>query len=162
MSFPRPRLTDGLIADIASRVQSGAFPAVAAEAVGVPAAVFAAWMKRGDRPGARDPYRSLAQRVRRAHAHARCMAEVALRGKEPKVWLLNGPGRHSAEAPGWSAPARAPADPKGRGGGVLLEPQLQAVLATLLAALEAYPEARTALGAMLAEQQAGEPPETEL
>src|SRR5207244_707653 len=109
-------------------------PHVAAEAAGVPAEVFQDWLERGSRPGARDPYRSLAERVRHAHGHARCMAEVALCKADPKAWLLNGPGKNSDTLPGWSAPLKGQPKPD-RGLSALLDPHLQALLGSLLEVL---------------------------
>jgi hypothetical protein len=131
------------------RVQGGAFPHVAAEAAGVPAEVFQDWMERGSRPGAREPYRSLAERVRHAHGYARCMAEIALRENDPKAWLLNGPGKKSADLPGWSAPLKGQPNPDEGAVNVLLEPQMQALLKSLTAVLEPFPDARAALAKAL-------------
>ncbi len=147
LRFP---VTEALIADIASRVQGGAFPHVAAEAAGVPAEVFQDWMERGSRPGAREPYRSLAERVRHAHGHARCMAEVALRTDDPKAWLLNGPGKNSDALPGWSTPVKAQPGADRDAANLLLDARVQALLAALMAALEPFPEARAAVAAALA------------
>ena len=94
MRVRRFHITQALIEEIAVRVQSGAFPHVAAEAAGVPAEVFQEWMERGSRPGAREPYRGLAEQVRHAHGHARCVSEVALRQKDPKAWLPFVGARH--------------------------------------------------------------------
>jgi hypothetical protein len=146
-------VTEALIQDIATRVQSGAFPHVAAEAAGVPAEVFHDWMERGSRPGARDPYRALAERVRHAHGHARCMAEVDLRQNDPKAWLLNGPGKNSDRLPGWSAPVKGQPNRDSRAVNLLLEPQLQALLARLLEVLAPFPEARAAVAVALTERQ---------
>ena len=149
MTALRFRVTEELVEKIASRVHGGAFPHVAAEAAGVPAEVFQEWMERGSRPGAREPYRSLAERVRHAHGHARCMAEVELRKHEPKSWLLNGPGKNSDALPGWSTPVKGQAADR-EAFCALLDARLQALVAALLAALEPYPEARTAVAAALA------------
>jgi hypothetical protein len=149
MTALRFHVTEALVAQIASRVQGGAFPHVAAEAAGIPAEVFQDWMERGSRPGAREPYRSLAERVRNAHGHARCMAEVDLRQTEPKAWLLNGPGKISEALPGWSAPVKG--QPAERDAiNLLLERQLQTFLVTLLEALGPYPEARAAVATAFA------------
>jgi len=155
----RFQVTEALIRDIALRVQGGAFPHVAAEAAGVPTEVFHDWMERGSRPGARDPYRALAERVRHAHGHARCMAEIALCKADPKAWLLNGPGKNSDSLPGWSAPVKGQAKPERRAVNLLLEPQMQALLASLLEVLAPFPEARAALAGALAARQASQPPE---
>jgi hypothetical protein len=154
--------TEALINDIALRVHGGAFPHVAAEAAGVPAEVFQDWLERGSRPGAREPYRSLAERVRHAHGHARCMAEIALCKADPKAWLLNGPGKNSDSLPGWSAPLKGQAKSDRRAVNVLLDPQMQTLFGSLLEVLVPYPDARTAVAAALAakvsEKPAEEPP----
>lgn len=147
MSGRRPRLTVGLIKDIASRVQLGAFPHVAAEAAGVPAELFHQWMEWGSGPGARQPYRDLAERVRHAHGYARCDAEIALRHNDPKAWLLNGPGKDSDSLPGWTTPVKSDAKPDAAN--ALPESQMQALIASLLEVLAPYPEARAALAAAL-------------
>jgi hypothetical protein len=149
MPVPRFHVTEALLRDIVVRVQGGAFPHVAAEAAGVPAEVFHDWLERGSRPGARDPYRALAERVRHAHGHARCMAEIALREDDPKAWLLNGPGKNSDRLPGWSAPVKGLAPADRRAVNVLLEPSMQALLASLMEVLAPYPDARAALAAAL-------------
>jgi hypothetical protein len=150
VSSRRFQITEQLILRIAARVKGGAFPHVAAEAEGVPVEVFHDWMERGSRPDAREPYRGLAERVRHAHGHARCMAEVHLREHDPKAWLLNGPGKNSDSLPGWSTPVRGQGETKRRTAGLLAQPQMQALIASLLEALTPYPEARAALAAALA------------
>jgi hypothetical protein len=147
MSSRRPRLTVGLIKDIAQRVQLGAFPHVAAEAAGVPAELFHQWMEWGSGPAARQPYRDLAERVRHAHGFARCNAEIHLCRTDPKAWLLNGPGKDSDSLPGWTTPIKG--DAKSNAADVLPESQMQALVASLLEALAPYPEARAALAAAL-------------
>jgi hypothetical protein len=160
MSTPlRFPVTEALVNDIAMRVQNGAFPHVAAEAAGVPAEVFQDWMERGSRPWAREPYRSLAERIRHAHGHARCMAEVALRNDDPKAWLLNGPGKNSDSLPGWTTPVRGQAGLDRQAVNALLEPQVQALFAAVLAALEPYADARAAVAAALGARQASQPAE---
>jgi hypothetical protein len=109
-------------------------------------------MERGSRPGAREPYRSLAERVRHAHGHARCMAEVALRSDDPKAWLLNGPGKNSDALPGWSTPVKGLPAADRDAVNLLLDARVQALLSALLAALEPFPEARVAVAAALAEK----------
>ena len=154
MSNIRFHVTEWLIHDITSRVQNGAFPHVAAEAAGVPAEVFHEWMERGSRPGAREPYRGLAERVRHAHGHARCMAEIELHKTSPKTWLLSGPGKNSANVPGWSTPVKGQPSTDHHAINALLEPQMQALIVSLLEALTPFPEARAALAASLAQRSA--------
>src|SRR5262249_33979079 len=76
-------------------IRSGAYPQVAAEAAGVHRKVFLAWLGRGERPKAREPYRSFAAEVRQAAAMSRVKAETDLREKDPRFWLKHGPGRET-------------------------------------------------------------------
>src|SRR5581483_9885206 len=106
-------------------------------------------MERGTRPGAEPPFRDLAERIRHAYGHARCMSEVALRNKDPKAWLLNGPGKHSDSLPGWTMPIKGQAKPERPAANALLEPQMLALLRSLLDVLTPFPEARAALAGAL-------------
>lgn len=157
MPVLRFHVTEELIKDIAMRVQNGAYPHVAAEAAGIPPDVFQDWMERGTQKGARDPYRALAERVRRAQAHARCMAEVEMRTNDAKAWLLNGPGKGTPDEPGWSAPVKAQVTQESRTVNVLLDPQMQSLFAAILQVLAPYPEARAAIAAVLGDK--APPPE---
>ena len=65
-----------------------------------PRDLFAAWLARGRRCGAREPYRSFYQRVQQAIATARLKAEVETMTKNPFYWLRYGPGRETSESPG--------------------------------------------------------------
>ena len=58
----------GVQRTIAAYVRAGAYPAVAAEAAGVPAAVFRSWMERGAKRGARAAYRAFRAAVIEASA----------------------------------------------------------------------------------------------
>lgn len=102
------RLTETLIDRICQSIRAGAYAHVAAEMAGVPAAMFADWLRRGNGPRSRGLYRRLASEVRQARAHARFMAESRVRIDAPLKWLLHGPGRETAERAGWSAPTRSP------------------------------------------------------
>jgi hypothetical protein len=152
MPVLRFTITEELIHEIGLRVQSGAYPHVAAEDVGIPAEMFQVWMERGTRPDARDPYRALAERVRQARAHARVQAEVEMRRTDPKAWLLNGPGKGTPDEPGWSAPVKAQVTREGRTVNVLLDPQMQSLYAAILQVLTPFPEARAAIAAVLEEK----------
>ncbi len=146
------RLTTELIREIGTRVRGGAFPQVAAEAADVPGEVFAEWMRRGSQPRARGRYRELVQEVRYAEAHARCMAEVALRQEDPKTWLLSGPGKGTTERPGWSGAVRGQLHADAYAGNPLLQAQTQALVALLMEVLQPYPEARAAIALALQAQ----------
>ena len=62
---------------------------------------FDDWLRRGNEKNAWEPYRTFAIDVRQAFAQARLRAEVAGFEKDPKAWLIHGPGRESEQQPGW-------------------------------------------------------------
>jgi hypothetical protein len=145
MRSPPRQPTPLLEQRIAQYIRGGCYPHVAAEARGVPRAVFTAWMERGSRPGARLPYRSFYREIRRARAEARAAAEIAAWRDDPLFWLRSGPGRETAASPGWSGQVK-PADRSAATG----EPQPGSLAwnelwQRLLAVLDQFPEARTAL-----------------
>jgi hypothetical protein len=145
----RISLTPAVEAKVLGYIRAGGFAHVAAEAAGVPRATFAAWLERGSRSGAREPYRSFVQRVQEALAQARLRAEIAVMDKTPLHWLRYGPGRETTEAPGWTGTVKpAPATPE-RKETVLTSPDWAEVWELLLAALEAFPEARAAVAEAL-------------
>jgi hypothetical protein len=144
MPGARPRLTRRLILELAERIKAGAFEQVAAESLGVPFALYQDWLARGRGARAGGLCRDLVREVRQARAHARLMAEMDLRTKAPKVWLLNGPGKETAELPGWSAPAR----PRAEGGqqlNALEHPEVVALLGAVVQALTPFPAQREAV-----------------
>jgi hypothetical protein len=137
----RVRLTPGLRSQIVAGVQAGGYPHVAAEAFGVPKAVFDDWLKRGSDKNARQPYLSFARDVCQAFAQARLRAEIEIFKEEPKIWLIHGPGREAVDSPGWSVSVKA-AETSANDRNALLDPELMALLRALLLALEPFPEAR--------------------
>jgi hypothetical protein len=106
MTRSRYALTPQLAQLIVSYVRAGGYPHVAAQAAGLPYEVFADWMRRGAEPGGRSPYREFRHDLLQAHAQARLKAEVAVLEDRPLDWLKFGPGKESADAPGWTGPAR--------------------------------------------------------
>lgn len=139
-----PKLTPEIQQHIVAFLRAGGFPEVAAEAAGVPRAVFESWLSRGEAEGARPPYRGFAIAVRQAMAQARLGAEVEARNARPLDWLRSGPGRDQPRRPGWSGPAKAGSSGEA-GPPTLRHPEIQALLATILEALEPFPEARAAV-----------------
>src|SRR5436190_4438169 len=84
------RLSVQFIHDVCTYVLAGGFAHVAAEAAGVPADVFANWLRRGEKH--RNPlHRQLVREVRRATAKARLAAELACFQNRPMDWLRHGP-----------------------------------------------------------------------
>ena len=135
------RLTPGLREQIVSSVRAGGYPHVASEALGVPKDVFDDWLKRGNADDAREPCRSFARDVRQAFAQARLRAEIEVYKDDPKLWLIHGPARETTERPGWSVSVK-PAEPSATTRNALCDPELMALLGTLMQALMPYPEAR--------------------
>lgn len=94
-------------------IKGGAFPYVAARAVGIPMATFYQTLKRGrdaqdavdageDLDDVEEMFRAFAERVEDAAAQARVMAEVTVRASNPVAWLRWGPGRDRPGEPGWT------------------------------------------------------------
>ncbi len=130
---------------IVAYVRAGAYPAVAAEAAGVSAATFRAWMQRGAARRAAAKYRDFRAAVIEASAQARVTAELACFADDPKTWLTKGPGRETAETPGWSGVVRpVVALTDNRSVNLLTDPTSSALLTMLLAALSPFPDARRA------------------
>jgi hypothetical protein len=145
MSAKRHPLTPTVQQMIVAYVRAGGFPHVAAEAAGVPCAVFERWMRRGHAPRPKDRYRAFAEAVGQAAAQARLGAEVAILTNKPLDWLRYGPGRETAKRRGWTGAVRAAVLPRRGRREALAEPEVQALIARLLGLLEPFPEARAAI-----------------
>jgi hypothetical protein len=143
---------------ICSFIRAGGFAHVAAEAAGVSRDVFEDWLEQGrPQPGRRRPakrYREFFQAVRQAQAEARLAAELKLLEKNPLQWLKCGPGRETPGAPGWTTPVKPLFAGDGDAVNVLLLPEFQAVLVSMLDALAPFPEARAALAPFVADPDA--------
>jgi hypothetical protein len=105
------RLTPQIEDKVLHFIRAGGYDWVAAEAAGVPRAVFSEWLARGER-SRRQPYHRFSNAVMVARAQARLKAEVELRSKCPRDWLRMGPGRETPDRPGWSVPVRPVTDQK--------------------------------------------------
>jgi hypothetical protein len=137
-------LTPEVESNLLGFIRAGGFPHVAAEAAGIPRELFAVWMRRGRRPRAREPYKSFYRRVQQALATARLKAELETMTKNPFYWLRHGPGRETAEAPGWTNPVK-PGMGGNKGASFLLTPEWGRVWERIAHALEMFPEARLAV-----------------
>jgi len=140
-------LTPAIQQAIVAYIRAGGFPHVAAEAAGVPHEVFEQWRQRGEEPRAPARYRDFAAAVRQAAAQARLGAEVQVRTDKPLDWLRNGPGRETADSPGWTTPAR-PRPPR-QAESPLLDPAFSALLLGLLETLSDFPDARAAAARLI-------------
>ncbi|MCI0462849.1 MAG: hypothetical protein L0Z62_38370 [Gemmataceae bacterium] len=131
-------------------LQAGAYGHIAAEAAEISAATLHEWLRRGQGKGATEPYRSFARRYVQTRALARLHAELEVFKKDPKLWLKCGPGKETADSPGWSrevSPSRA--QPSASTGSGLDHPLLADLSAAVLEALKPFPEARLAVAAAL-------------
>jgi hypothetical protein len=161
MARKRIRLTAALSEQIAGAIRAGGYPHVAAEAFGVPKEIFDDWLKRGNEKDARAPYKSFARAIREAFAQARLRAEAAEFKKNPKLWLIHGPGRERDQQPGWSVSVK-PAAPTDESRNALCEPEVMQLLQKLLEALRPFPEARQQVArALMDAGMAAEDKETE-
>jgi hypothetical protein len=141
-------LTAQLQRDLCAFVRAGAYPHAAAEALGIPRAVFARWLRRGRAFDGPRALRDLVDAVRRAAAEARITAEHEVRKDDALNWLKFGPGKERPGRPGWSNPASANAEEHGNGPGAL-ERWLRAFVPRLLDVLEPFPDARQAVAALV-------------
>lgn len=151
MAHSRYRLTPQVEHDILAYIRAGGVPQVAAEAAGIPAAVFLDWTAR---PSAR--YRGFADAVRTAHAQARLRCEISIHEDRPLDWLKSGPGQPQAARPGWTSAVRAAPAPTDNP--ILLDdPAVQQFLVWLLDGLGPNPtlreEARRRLDALTQERR---------
>ncbi len=139
------KLSADLQRTIAAYVRSGAYPGTAAEAAGVPREVFAQWMELGGKRRGPRRYREFRRAITEAAAQARVAAELAVFQDDPRTWLTKGPGRETADTPGWSGVVRpVVALTDNRSVNLLADPSASALLTMLLAALAPFPEARRA------------------
>ncbi len=141
------RLTPAIQKAIVAYIRAGGFPHIAAEAAGVPREVFERLRRKGEEDRAPPRYRAFAAAVRQAIAQARLGAEVQVRTDKPLDWLRYGPGRESADGLGWTSAARP--RPISRSESPLLDPSFAALVAHLLDALSAFPEARAVAARLL-------------
>jgi hypothetical protein len=145
MSYSEPELTPELQSRVLSFLRAGGYPAIAAEAAGVPRRLFEKWLRRGGHRKAQSPFRAFAEEVRQASAQARLRAEIAIFDKRPLDWLKCGPGKETSGRPGWSVAPKAHTAVRSREGNPLADPALQGILADMKDALTPYPEARATL-----------------
>ncbi len=130
---------------ITSYIRAGGFAHVAAEAAGIPLAVFQDWLKCGEAPEATGRIRDFFIAVRQAEAQVRLGAEIQALKEKPMDWLKSGPGRETADRPGWTAPARPKSRAEEAPFDALQHPELQKMFAALMDVLAPFPDARKAV-----------------
>jgi hypothetical protein len=148
MARQRYRLTPALQQEITAYIRAGGFPHVAAEAAGIPRPVFEHWLAQGQTPRGAPVYQEFARAVRQAHAQARLRAELAILSDKPLDWLKAGPGRETADSPGWTNPAKPTSSANGPEN-PLLDSEVQELLRICLQLLTPFPEARASLAAQV-------------
>jgi hypothetical protein len=139
-----PKLTAEIEDRILVWIRNGAFPHLAAEAEGVPQEVFESWLARGSQKRASRRYRDFARNVRKAIAVGRIRAEIRVLEKDPKLWLLSGPGKERSDCPGWTATVKSVPRRDAGPANLFADPAGVALVAALLAALAPFPDARRA------------------
>src|SRR5262249_30880288 len=131
-------------------IRAGAYPHVASAAAGLDPAVFAEWMRKGEKRRAVKAYREVAAAVRLAAAQARLVAEMEGLKTDPRTWLTEGPGKDAPGSAGWSGVVKPiVAVDNSKTVNLLADPSSAALISLLLAALAPYPEARKAAVAAL-------------
>jgi hypothetical protein len=149
MSQTRHRLTPAVQTVICRYILSGSYPQVAAEAAGIPREVFDRWMRRAQVRRPKKKYRLFYEAVMQASAQVRLSAEARALAKDPFAWLKCGPGKETADRPGWSNPPRAQ-DRRGQAVNLLLRRETQDLVTTLLRVLQPHPQVRAAVADALA------------
>ncbi|HTU17722.1 MAG TPA: hypothetical protein VMG10_06625 [Gemmataceae bacterium] len=150
MARARYRLTLALQEKIVSFIRAGGFAHVAAEAAGLPHEVFARWLERGERAGAPANYRAFARAIREAEAQARLQAELNVRGDKPLDWLKAGPGKDSADNPGWGGSGKGGSATADKVDRAQVWSEVLHLFGRCAEQLAAHPDARAALSAWLA------------
>ncbi len=83
-------------------IENGAFPHIAASAIGITPALFRSWLHKGSASTHSSVYRKLYLDVTQALGKARLVAEVSVAQTDPRYYLTHGPGRPTSTDPGWS------------------------------------------------------------
>lgn len=148
-------LTSDVRVKILNGIRAGGYAQVAAEAWGIPVRVLHDWLERGRGAKAREPYRSFAREFEEAQAQARLHAEIQLYQAEPRIWLEHGPGRETADRPGWTAPVKA-AECSAENDNLLLNVRLVELLRGLVGCMNGQPELRRQAAAFLVEKGFGD------
>jgi len=146
----RISLTPKVQTEIVSYIRRGGFPHMAAEAAGIPVPVFEEWLANARQPSAAKKYIDFAAAVRQAQAVARILAEVEVFKQDPKTWLKSGPGRDQRDSPGWTTSA-PPVSHDREEVNLLSDSAWNELWTSVLEAVSAFPDARTALADVLKE-----------
>lgn len=133
---------------ICAFTRQGAYPHVAAQAVGLPLATYDKWMSIGASK-TRSIHGIFRLAVLEAQSQARLAAEQALFTDDPVAWLKAGPGKERPDNPGWSTSAKPAAAAQQATQVNVFSGELALVMQRILAALAHFPDARLAVAAVL-------------
>ncbi len=95
-------------------------------------------------------YRLFVEAVLQAVAQSRLTADIKAHDDEPLRWLQQGPGKETADSPGWSTPVKPTVNQTNNTINLLPHPKMQSLFAAILKVLEPFPEARAAVSEALA------------
>src|SRR5262249_46303054 len=84
------QLTPEIQNTICAYIRAGGYPHVAAEAAGIPKAVFDSWLVMGRKKRAKPHFKALCDAIKQAQAQARLGAEVKVFDQNPSLWLKSG------------------------------------------------------------------------
>jgi hypothetical protein len=126
---------------ILASIRAGGYPHVAAQAYGLSIERFRRWTRRGH----------MARCVHEAGARARLKAEMETYEADRRFWLRHGPGKETAQVPGWSAPTKHVFNAALDGGNLMSSPEFQNAVVRLLTSLDPMPQAKAVAAAALDE-----------
>lgn len=153
MARRRYKLTPNIQQSIVNFVLAGGYPEVAAESVGIPRRILAQWLQCGEGAGVASIYGAFARAVRKAQAQARLQTEIDVREAKPLDWLKCGPGRETADTPGWTTASKARTPNSAKPDLERIRAEVFALFGECVEQLRAYPEARATLAAWLEEKR---------
>lgn len=155
----RYKLTAQIQKAICSFIRAGAYPQRAAQAAGIPPEVFADWVRQGNVKKPNPLYRDFAQAIAEAKAQAQITAETRVfqgeKGHEGALaWLRHGPGKESADDPGWTSPVKQLPRQTGTQVSIFNDPVGLSFIAKLRQLLSGHPELLQAVAQALADTTA--------
>lgn len=145
------RLNRELQEQIVAGIRAGAFPQVAAAAFGVSRRSFRRWLRLGRSSEGDADFHAFAVAVHQAIAQTRLRAEMTMLNEQPKLWLMNGPGKETADAPGWTVAVKPSA--RARRVDPMQSPECLELVHILLDSLNDLPERRAQAAERVAEMR---------
>lgn len=134
-------LTRQLQDSIAAAIRAGGFGHVAAQAFRASRKSFNRWRKLGRSNESDEPFRSFECAIDEALGQARLRAEMDVLGDQPRIWLQHGPGRETADVPGWTTAVKPMAKRAGHEN-PFMTAALMGLMRDVMQSLESHPEAR--------------------